>query len=528
MQRFWQTILFVGIISANLSAQSKLENGLVRVLIEDSVTGHKVAARIRLTFKGHVIKTLPKNVAAVMYGHWDHADGFAFQPDSSFYADGQCELQLPAGEYELYVSRGIEYIDVKEKLVIEARKELVKKINLVRWINMPAKKWYSADGHIHLRRSPADDAKIMTWVQAEDVHAAVLLKMGDFWATYYEQYAFAENGVYQQNDYFLMAGQEDPRTPELGHTIGIGASENVRYRNEYYYYDKVFDKLHELGGITGYAHHAETFHGYRGLMLDGLRKKVDALEILQYCYDEQPLHVNHYYHMLDLGYAITAIAGSDFPWCGHDHDNGPPERNARIGNVRFYTYVPGTFSYPEWKKSLKAGHTFVTNGPMLTFTINGKLPGDTIGIKKGETVRINAEAFGRPDRGIEKLELVVNGKVAKQADNSGSLDKLELSQDIRLDHGCWIAVRATARMGGVAHSTPIYISVDGGGFHNPSTVGLYVPLAEKYLAELKQEIRTVNQNPEFQSWRYRKGLEKRIAETREVLKILLPLAAKDR
>lgn len=34
-----------------------------------------------------------------MYGHWDHADGYGFQPDSVFYVDGYFKLQQQEGKY---------------------------------------------------------------------------------------------------------------------------------------------------------------------------------------------------------------------------------------------------------------------------------------------------------------------------------------------------------------------------------------------------------------------------------------------
>ncbi|HYG17977.1 MAG TPA: CehA/McbA family metallohydrolase, partial [Ohtaekwangia sp.] len=372
----------------------------------------------------------------------------------------------------------------------------------------------------------------MQWMQAEDVHVGVLLKMGDFWAPYYDQYAWGEKGVYKNGDYLLTSGQEDPRTPEVGHAIGFGADQPVRYAQEYYYYDKVFDRLHELGGIAGYAHQAESFHGYRGLLLDGLRRKVDVLELLQFCVSQEPLQTRHYYHLLDLGYAVTAVAGSDFPWCGKDHDNGPANRNARIGNARFYSFLKGPLTFQAWKESVKTGHTFVTSGPMLQFTVNDKLPGDTAHLKPGESVTIKARAYGHPlEVPLEKIELVVHGKViaattAKEAGQSPSVITLETK--IPIKQGCWIAVRAFAGPGQAAHTTPVYISVDGQGFQNPATISHYLHLAGQYLTELEKDLQNISGDPERQGWRYRKGIEARIAAARAVIETLQTKLRADR
>ena len=181
-----------------------------------------------------------------------------------------------------------------------------------RWTDMPARGWYSADDHIHLRRSPADDHAIAQWIAAEDIHVGNLLRMGDFWTTYFAQYAFGERGRYQEAERLLSPGQEEPRTPEIGHTISLGASDFVRNQQDYYSFDKLFDRVRELGGVTGFAHQAMSFHGYRGMALNTLRGKTDFLELAQFCEPEGPIAVQHYYEFLDMGIKLTALAGSRF------------------------------------------------------------------------------------------------------------------------------------------------------------------------------------------------------------------------
>ncbi|GAB3911874.1 hypothetical protein GCM10028803_54220 [Larkinella knui] len=457
-----------------------------------------------------------------MYGLWDHADGFGFQPDSSFYVNGRFSISLPPGTYELFLSKGIEFIDQRHQLVVQAGKTQKKSYLLTRWIDMAARGWYSTDGHVHIRRSPREDPLLMSWLQAEDVRVGVLLRMGDFWETYYPQYAFGEPGVYQRENHLLVAGQEDPRTPELGHALGYGASDKVRFSKEYYHYDAVFDQLHALGGVTGYAHHAETFHGYRGLTLDGLRGKVDVLEILQYCVDANPLRTDHYYHLLDLGFPVTATAGSDFPWCGQDHDHGSPEHSARIGNARFYVYTDKPLTNQAWKAGLKAGHTVATSGPMLDFRVNNARPGDHLDVKKGTKLVISAQAFGHATQvPLEKIELVGHGKVlasVTKREPGQSASQLTLKLDLdTLTRGIWLAARCFAGSQQAAHTTPVYVTVEGGGFHNPETAEKYLRRSENYLQEIEQELEKESQNPELRLWYYKKGLKSRIADTREVI-----------
>lgn len=523
-QRVLSVIIFTLLIFTKSATAQEHAKGHIEIKILDSSTGHTTPARVRLTRHGSAIKKLPEAAVAVMYGLWDHADGYGYQPDSSFYVDGSFQMDLPAGTYILSLSKGNEYLTQQHALQIEEGKVLQKTYQMERWINMPAQGWYSGDDHIHIRRSPREDTLLMDWIQAEDIHVGVLLRMGDFWETYYPQYNWGEKGVYQEGSYFLTSGQEDPRTPELGHALGMGASDKVRYKGEYYYYDKVFDQLHELGGVTGYAHQAETFHGYRGLILDGLRGKVDVLELLQFCASDQPLIVDHYYHLLDLGIPVTAVAGSDFPWCGRDHDHGPPERSAQIGNVRFYTYTDGAFNYTTWKAGLSAGHTFVSSGPIIDFKVNNSIPGDQIYVDTGATLHITAHSYGHDSQvPLEALEIIAHGQVLKRvaaAEINQSTTHLSLELDMPVAHGIWIAARSYGGPGQAAHTTPVYVTIDSSGFHNPNTVAQYLELSEQYLKEIEQEIKHVRREPEYQAWRYRDGLRARIAETRRIIEIL--------
>ncbi len=293
--------------------------------------------------------------------------------------------------------------------------------------------------------------------------------------------------------------------------------------------------MHQLGGLTGYAHQAETFHGYRGLILDGLRGKVDALELLQFCVDAHPLHTEHYYHLLDLGIPLTATAGSDFPWCGQDHDHGPPERLSRIGNARFYAYLNGPLTFAAWRKAVQAGHTFVSSGPMLDLRVNNALPGDKLDVKRGSQLIVTVHAYGHAGQmPLDTLELISQGRVIGRVtpdgiQNSGqSADHLSITITLPpIERGRWIAARCITRSGvtgsGVtgaiqaAHTTPVYVTVDGSGFHNPETAGHYLDLSEQYLREIEGEIGKPNPGAEPQAWRYADALRTRIAETRRIL-----------
>jgi hypothetical protein len=454
-----------------------------------------------------------------MWGRQDRAEGYLLQSDGSFYVDGSFDVKLPPGDYTLTISKGIEYAQQTQSLSLKSGGNVTREIQLRRWIDMPKRGFYSSDDHIHIQRSPRDDPAILRWIAAEDIHVGNILEMGDFWATFFSQYGFGENGRYAENSNLLSPGQEEPRTPEIGHTISLGANAFVRFQGDYYTFGRLFDRVHELGGITGFAHQGMSFHGYRGMVLNVLRNKIDFLELCQFCVPEGPLALDHYYHFLDLGYKLTALAGSDFPWCGRGPRYGFPGPDlAQIGNARFYTYLGSDLTFDRWFSALRAGHTFVTTGPMLLLKVNGHMPGEAIDIHPGDTLHITAEAFGQRDQiPLRSLEIVGHGKVLRKVEGSGA-EHLTADLDLPANHGIWIAARCDAGKGQVAHTTPVYVTVNGAGFFNPATAPHYLELSEQYLRELEQELSTTATNVDFRASRFRDQIQRQITEARGVLK----------
>ena len=522
------TFLFALVYSAQQSRDAALTVRIldatgrptpVRIRLQDS-SGNRPRTRGAVAISESAIP-IPKQAIAVMWGQQDRAQGYSMQPDGSFYADGAFDLRLPPGIYTLTLSKGLEYVRQTYSIELKPGASAARQYRLNRWVDMPARGWYSSDDHIHLHRSPADDPNILRWIAAEDIHVGNILEMGDYWATFFSQYAFGESGRYQEADRILSPGQEEPRTPEIGHTISLGASEFVRFQRDYYSFDRLFDRVHQLGGITGFAHQAFSFHGYRGMVLNTLRGKTDFLELAQFCVPEGPLAVTHYYEFLDLGYKLTALAGSDFPWCGQGPEYGFSEpRFAQIGNARFYTYVGGKLSFERWFAALRAGHTFVTTGPIVLLTVNGRIPGDSLDVKPGTTLHVSAEAYGQNQQvPLRSLELIGHSKVLARSTN-GHSDHLTVEFDMPAQHGVWIAARCDAGVGQVAHTTPVYVTVNGDGFYDPETAQHNLDVVEGYLQELEQELAKPGTTLDSQASRNRAQLERQIAEARKKLKSL--------
>ena len=292
---------------------------------------------------------------------------------------------------------------------------------------------------IFARASAAANGPMMTWARAEDVHMINVVRMGDALKTYFEQYAYGKAGRVVEPGFAAVPGQEDPRTDNLGHTLHMNLQSAIRYPNEYYLYDKVFDEVHRQGGLSGYAHAYQplrfSFYVRRNMSLNIPLNKIDFAEIAEF----GEIDADVYYEFLNLGFRLTATAGSDVPW-------GPS-----IGSARMYAYTGRGFDADEWFAAVKAGRTFVTTGPMMDLTVNGERPGAELTVKAGDVLKIAASAEGLV-AGPEYLEIVEQGDVVGSARRSGKA--LRVQKELRVTHSTWIAARCS---GGL--TSPVYVRV---------------------------------------------------------------------
>jgi hypothetical protein len=142
-----------------------------------------------------------------------------------------------------------------------------------------------------------------------------------------------------------------------------------------------------------------------------------------------------------------------------------------LGGLRTYARLltGEEFTYKNWIEAIRAGRTFVTNGPMLFFAVNGEDPGAIVTLPSLEKpVQITAEAqSGVP---FEKLELVLNGTLLASAEAKGSPSSARIQMETKLSSAGWLAARCSGTREVVlgelsqrvsAHSSPVYVQVEG-------------------------------------------------------------------
>jgi len=366
-----------------------------------------------------------------------------------YQTSGDFSISLTPGKWRISIEHGNEYVPISETFdVVASSASMSKNFVLKRWINLPALGWYSGDVHVHhpTTKSQFKDF-LLEYAKAEDVHLVNVLEMGHHLGTDFKQEGFGEKFRTCKGNICLVSGQEDPRS-QYGHIIGLNIKQMVRDTSTYDYYDLVFKQLHlQKGAIVGYAHFA--WNGCdlpKGFPWYVTTQQIDFVELLQFT----KLNTLDYYDYLNLGFHITAAAGSDVPW------------GSTLGEVRTYVYTGKDFSADNWFSGLKAGHTFVSNGPSLLLSADGKLPGTEIIKQKGSKIELKVKANSNAAIGkITRVAIYNNDGMIGEKMNLVGSDVVDLSIDHSLQKSEWIAAVVYCDNGAVAHTTPVYVIVDG-------------------------------------------------------------------
>jgi hypothetical protein len=415
---------------------------------------------------------------------------------AAYFVSQPFTITLPPGKWRLSVMRGVEYLPVSEEFAIASGEDLKRDVQLARWVDMPAQGWYSGDPHVHSPRLvPMHDVYVMTWAQSMDVHLTSVNIYADIRGIFCEQKAFGKESHYQRGDYVLVSGAEDPRAgiEDEGHVTQLNIRSFVRDTSKYRIYDYVLDGVHAQGGLVGYNHLSWSGDFFRrrnpalnpgwDASINVIRGKIDFIDIME----AAQLGLEEYYDFLNLGVKLTATACSDCP-------------AAVVGEERMYAYTgPGKFSADSWFEAVKQGHTFITSGPMLLLTVQGAIPGDEVRVSKDAKVRIHAQAMAPERIGLPKvLEVVSHGRVIRSVEpRSSKQEKLEADFELPAAESQWIAARTTSVNGAVAHTTPVYVIVDGAGFFDRAQLPQLVVKRLKVLDWIEKRL----QNPQVvQRW----------------------------
>lgn len=381
-----------------------------------------------------------------------------------FYTGGACRLSLPKGDYRVRVFKGTEFRVETREVWIEPGRTQELTVSLSRWINLPKMGWYGSDAHLHIARPiPELNPHISKWMQAEDIHVAHCLRLGHirrFQAT--PQYGLGSESLYHEGDYWLASGQENPRTDVLGHTFILGANKAFNFPDDYLVYRNFWQEAQRQNALAGYAHFALRRGGANGLAIDLPDSNLAFIQVLEF--DKGGYDI--WYDTLNMGFRLAPIGGTDYPCIP-----------VMPGRDRFYARVEGPLTYDSWLEGIRRSRTFISNGPALELSVNGKGMGGQMLLDKPGPVQVEATVRFDPARdGVEVLEIVENGKVVKSFPREGAAGEISARFSHEAREAAWLAVRSAGKKRNeipspwsvhmeippsLAHSAPVYVMVKG-------------------------------------------------------------------
>lgn len=440
----------------------------VRVTVVDETTGLPTPCRISFqTPEG--VPHAPHGHHSQIYGgldNWNVDIGGDVRLGQVTYAyiDGHCEGWLPRGPLIVDVARGFETTPLRARVTIE-RQQRELTVSIRRWTDMNAAGWYSGDTHVHflssqgaLREAAGEDLNVVNLLQTQWGH--LFTNTEDFTGRALQS-ADGRHTVWvsQENREHLLGhlgllGLRKPVMPwatggpgegELG-----GALETTLARWA--------DAAHAAGGTVVLAHFPTPNAEAPVLVATG---RADAVEM----YDQLEYEHTEYYRYLNDGYRLPLVAGTD-----------KMSSSVPVGLYRTYVHT-GTqepFTFDRWASGIKQGRTFITSGPMLKLTVDGRPIGDTIRVASGAMVEVECEASSVLP--MQTLQLIERGEVIDAADVGSSsgdsrLRTVRLSRRVRIDGPTWFAARCGgphyaplrhfdgSRRGIMAHTSPVYVAI---------------------------------------------------------------------
>jgi len=446
---------------------------------------------------------------------------YTFKGDGFFYVDGGFSVELPPGIYDMDIARGIEYEIAHHKITIDVGKAVTQAVRLKRWIHMKERGWYSCDAQINANPTPrrashtVSPAEVILMAKGEDLNLANMMAFGPGdWDR--EFFTAKDHPVSEEN--YIVRWNEEFRSWLYGHMTMFGMNEwiapaNSAWPNSENPWDyppnlDICDMVQKQGGLVSYSHPVyafdpiyDVFDDKRVLFsaleipVDAVLGKVDAINLLSYVSTDS-LTMNLWYRLLNCGMKIAPVAGTD---CYLNSSGGPVGWwSGPMGGERTYVIPDGDFTYDNWVEGLRKGRSFVTSGPMIFLTVNGRQMGDEIRIegKSGQELHVTAEVIS--DAPVHSLDIVVNGRVVETVTSSEGEKQLKFEGDITLNESSWIAARCRGKEdrfvykslddkdgSHFAHTNPVYCYLGDESIQSAADAQYFIEWIDRMIDELK-------------------------------------------
>lgn len=423
----------------------------------------------------------------------------AFEPHY-FDTKGVSEIIVPAGSVQVDVMRGLEFGFEQRNVEVTAGKTSSLTIHMRPNIPYEPAEWVSGDVHVHMnyagtyRNTPAHLIE-----QADAENLAVIENLVVNKEQRFPDIAYFSPKLDRASNlnHLLLHGQEY-HTSYWGHLGLLGLKNNlilpgyVSYPNTaaaslYPSNAQVADLAHAQGALVGYVHPLEEVPDpsknapltYE-LPADVALGKVDYIEVVGFADHKSTAEV--WYKLLNCGFRLPTAAGTDFMG-NYASLRGPAGLNRVYAEVK-----PGPLKIEPWLASIKAGRTFATNGPLLYFQLASKGPGGEIALQKTQLVSFKVAM--RSIVPIDHLQIVCNGKVAREIELASDRKSADTSGTLPIDSSGWCVLRAFSDKAEYpildlypyATTSPVYVSVAGAPLHSPDDAAYFVAWVDRLIA----------------------------------------------
>ncbi len=449
------------------------EKTWLQARIVDSETGKQIAARVHMRS--------PDGRYLPPYGHRQEVNDNWFEDygadvklgDTQYaYVDGKFSAELPVGDVYFEVSRGFEYQPVRQKVEIgRGQKEI--EIRLEKREDRRNTGWVTADTHVHFL-SP-ETAHLEADAEGVNVINLLAAQWGDLF-TNVGDITGRQSGS-SSGETIVWVGTEN-RQHFLGHISMLGVKGDPVFpmstggATEGYFGDPTeramsewADECRAKGGLVVVPHFP---YPHSEIIAEVVRGRVDGLEFWDFWTPTMDTFSFHeYYRLLNCGYRAAVVGGTD------KMSAGMP-----VGNVRTYAQIgDSALTYDAWVDAVRAGRTYTTSGPLMSFSVDGHEPGDDFQMPAGGgTVHVEASAISLTGP-VNRLEIVFNGDVIATVEDANGASTLSFNESVKVQGSGWLAARCVSNHRAwsvwpqhiAAHTSPVFIKANGESlFDNPT------------------------------------------------------------
>jgi len=382
-----------------------------------------------------------------------------------FYSDGTFDLETGRGRLQITVERGTEYEPAVVPVQMPARGVRTVEIALRRWATLSGHGWHPGNTHIHYdEKETRPDERLQLDPRVEDLQmtAVSVLKRRELdYAT--NKYAPGFLTEFSSAHHYVQSGEEsrhnsEPWKPGYGHIMLLNIRNVVDplsrgvlvdpFDPDYPPLSFACDDARRQGGIVIWCHNGQGMEAPVAAALG----KLDAFNLFDPGWNDAEYDI--YYRMLNAGFRLPASTGSD--WFISSAN-------------RVYANTGAEFDYADWLDALKAGRTFITNGPAVFLSVNGQAPGSVIDAIDGNPLTV--EVLWDSHYPVHNVEVIANGRVVGSKMFPAGSKSGELTLETSAESDGWVAARLSSDARDsfaqpvFAHTSPVYVNVGKDGAH---------------------------------------------------------------